>query len=179
MPRKTKVDIAIIVIVSDELITAIDVIEKYGKIHKQEGQLSQRIFRYADINYNSKALKVCLTQTLKQGNRSIISAINSIFDEIDTNYLFLVGIAGGINPKVKLGQVVIGTGVLYADDRVEHNDRNQRRAEPFPIPAWELSRINDYFVTKKGDPVSIKLDDENEIIIYQGNIASSEAVLRS
>ncbi len=179
MPKKPKVDIAIIVIVPDELITVIDVIEKYGKIQIKEGQQSQRIFRYADITYNSKALKVCVTQTLKQGNRSIISAINSILDEVDTNYLFLVGIAGGMHQKVKLGQVVIGTGVLYADDRVEHNDSYQRRAEPFPIPAWELSRINDYFVTKKGDPVSIKLDDENNIIVYQGNVASSEAVLRS
>jgi CheY-like chemotaxis protein len=126
LPRKSAVDVAIITILPEELratLRAFNVAER--------PQMSQPFYE-TQVPCQSRperALEVVITSAAKPLNVHVGAPIFSLRDKYSPNAVFLVGIAGGRQGKVRQGEVVIGKSVFYYEStrlpaEVRTHDRN-------------------------------------------------------
>ena len=94
--------------------------------------------------------------------------------------MVLVGIAGGINPAVRLGDVVVVQEVIYYDLRKETLHEIFRRGQARPVPAAIRHAINDFF-SYHGEPYRASIEDQDGTSrtcnVLPGPIGSGEAVI--
>lgn len=94
--------------------------------------------------------------------------------------IVLVGIAGGIHPAVRLGDVVVVREVIYYDLRKETPGGILRRGQTRPIPATIRYAVNDFF-SSSGEPCAIRDRDPDGTMrgysVLPGPIGSGEAVI--
>jgi adenosylhomocysteine nucleosidase len=168
-------DIGVITVLSEETSAVAAALESAGHCQKQVHDGA----RFYEATINS-GLKVAATQALHVGSVPASMAVDRLRRYYDPSVIVLVGIAGGINPAVSLGDVVVVREVIYYDSRKETPGRVFRRGYTRPIPASTLHAVNDFF-SSNGEPCAVYGADPDGTMrdykIRPGLIGSGEAVI--
>ncbi|WP_235017901.1 5'-methylthioadenosine/S-adenosylhomocysteine nucleosidase family protein [Thermomonospora echinospora] len=127
-----------------------------------------------------RPVRVVATRTLAQGQRSTVMAFDHLRRHYDPKIIALVGIGGGINRKVAVGDVVVATRVVYYDLRKELPLHTQRRGEEKEAPAAVGHAANAFF-TDHGEPARCTVTDPGGTSrthqVFGGLIGSGDAVI--
>lgn len=173
------VDVGIITVLSEEMHAMTSVLAEAGGIRRRVHADGFRCYE-ADIDIGGRRLSGVLTQTEDRGQRAAVIT----FERLRRNYapalVALVGIAGGIHPTLRLGDVVVAQEVIYYDMRKETPTATFRRGQSRPVPSNVRRAINDFF-SRNGEPYITSVVDSNgvtrECKVLPGPIASGEAVV--
>jgi adenosylhomocysteine nucleosidase len=137
-------------------------------------------FCEASIDAAGKHTTVVATQALDRGQRPAVIAFEQLRQHYAPAVVVLVGIAGGINPAVRLGDVVVVQEVIYYDLRKESQGSIFRRGQARPVPAAIRHAINAFF-SDHGEPYRATIEDpagtSRTFHVLPGPIGSGEAVI--
>ncbi|MDQ1289204.1 MAG: adenosylhomocysteine nucleosidase [Actinomycetota bacterium] len=100
----------------------------------------------AVIDANGHPLRIAAAQTLDRGPRSAALAHQALVRTCAPRVVLLVGIAGGINDAVGIGDVVVADEVIYYDARRVDEQGTLRRGQSHTIAAPLGHRLNEFFV---------------------------------
>ena len=111
-----KVDIAILTIVDEEAAAV-----RSGFRMSTENPIvrNDRYYDYCEYTVNGKIFKVVHRQCARQGNTSMAMAAGEVVKLFSPTRMVLLGIAGGIQKDVNIGDVVIAEEVFGYDSRKE------------------------------------------------------------
>ena len=149
-------DFGIITILPEEL----DAIKKTFNMKREPTRFGERYF-YSSVVYSDETRRtVVCTQTINQGELSVMNAYNDLINKYHPKMIFLVGIAGGISGHEKaqnntsgerleldLCDVIIAKSVIDYELRKETNDGIEHRGQIYNIDAAVASVVNDFLVT--------------------------------
>jgi len=98
-------------------------------------------------------------QALDRGQRPSVTAFRDLHQHYAPATVVLTGIAGGIHPAARLGDVVVAQEVIYYDLRKERSsDQVVHRGQARPVPAATRRAINAFF-SDHGEPYRTTLRD--------------------
>jgi adenosylhomocysteine nucleosidase len=172
-------DVGVITILSEETNAVVAMLKASGTYHKLSGP-DGLIFHEADIDVVGRNMKVIAAQALSQGQQSSVIAYNHLRQFCRPSITVLVGIAGGINARIKLGDVVVVRDVVYYDRRKELPGQTVRRGEARSIPATVRRAVNDFF-SSGDEPRRSAIMGRSGVLrtcsVWPGLIGSGEAVI--
>jgi adenosylhomocysteine nucleosidase len=119
-------------------------------------------------------VRVVSMQTLDRGPRSASIAYHQIRQRFAPPVVLLVGIAGGIDDSVAIGDVVISDEVIYYDARRETTAGVRRRGQSHAMAAVLRHRINEYF---RSHGETMRVSSGAAIRVHRGPIGSGDAVV--
>lgn len=111
-----KVDIGIITIVDEE---AAAVREGFGMNIAESIVVNDHYYDIGVFAVNGKSYKIVHCQCVRQGNTSMAIAALDVSKYFNPDSMVLLGIAGGIQDDINIGDVVIAEDVFYYDSRKE------------------------------------------------------------
>jgi adenosylhomocysteine nucleosidase len=149
-----------------------------GLVPDQAGGLN---FDTGEVDVSGdRPARVVATRTLSQGQRSTVIAFDHLRRHYDPALVLLVGIGGGIHPKINIGDVVVATRVVYYDLRKELPSHTQHRGEEKEAPATVGHAVNAFF-TDHGEPARLTITDpggtQRTPSVHSGLIGSGDAVI--
>jgi adenosylhomocysteine nucleosidase len=118
--------------------------------------------------------RVAAMQTLKPGTESAALAYSRLIDEFNPSTVLLVGIAGGVSEKVRIGDVVISDQVIAYDARKLTPEGTLRRGQAQDVAAALGHRLNDFFTDVPDAQPAI---GGGTFRIFRGPIGSGNAVV--
>lgn len=175
-------DIGIITIVAEELAAVIDYFKENQSLNEITGSQSSRVYysgTLEDANHNK--LQVVATQTLNQGNRSVIAAYNAISEEYNPQIIVLLGIAGSINDKVNICDVAIADSIYYYDKRAVTDEGIKHRIDSFKVNPETIKLIMKYHLDHKSEEPILDAAENSVSETFKsfwGPIGSGEAVIK-
>jgi adenosylhomocysteine nucleosidase len=177
--RGTPWHIGVITVLSEETSAVAVMMARCGQYRKQTLPGGLR-FHEACIGSSGRQLNVVATQALDRGQRSAVIAFEQLRQHYAPPVVALVGIAGGINPAVRIGDVVVVQDVIYYDVRRETPTEVVRRGQSRPVPAATRRAINDFF-SDRGEPYRVSIPGldgtARSCAVLPGPIGSGEAVV--
>ncbi|MEV0378985.1 hypothetical protein [Nonomuraea sp. NPDC050643] len=120
----------------------------------------------------SRVATVAVTRALSQGQRSAVVTFEKLTRAYAPSLVVLAGIAGGVAPKVELGDVVVANQAIYYDLRKETPGGTRHRGQPHEVPARVLHAVNAFF-NVHGEPYVM----EGGRSVRSGPIGTGEAVV--
>lgn len=124
--------------------------------------------------------RVAVTMLSQIGNveaaRRTVQAIN----DLNPDYILMVGIAGGVPSRVGLGDVVVATEILYYELAKRYREGLQRRPRVYPVDPLLLDRAQNYNDTTWPNLVSIERPDGKGTEVPKvafGPVAAGEKVV--
>lgn len=174
-------DVGIICIKAEELAGIKGVLSELTPI---EGKNSARLFYHSWLHNSIKQeLSVIITRTISQGNQSIITAYNDLTTDFSPQYIVLLGIAGGITQKTKIGDVVIANHVLGYEPAAETEQGLMPKPNMYELQAsskvllQSLQNANEHD-DMKFSAIDPKKQEMHDFTCYIADIASGEKVLK-
>jgi adenosylhomocysteine nucleosidase len=152
----------------------VDVLQRHRRYRTRQLYGGQQAHTAAVAAEDGEELTVVAVQTLEQGTRSAVVAYERLRRDFHPPVVLLVGIAGAIDPRLRVGDVVIGDEVIYYDARRETNQGPRRRGQSQPTPAPLRHRVNEFF---RLHPQPITLFGDHQVHVYRGAIGSGDAVI--
>jgi adenosylhomocysteine nucleosidase len=175
----SRFDIGVITILSEETSAVVDMFKASGAYCKRSGPAGL-VFHEAEIKATERRLKVVAIRALDQGQQSSVIAYHHLEQFYAPAITVLVGIAGAIQPRLALGDVVVVQDVIYYDLRKEVPGRTIRRGRSLPVPAPVRRAANDFF-SSGGEPRHAAVMDRSGTLrtysVWTGPIGSGEAVV--
>jgi nucleoside phosphorylase len=172
-------DIGIITVLSEETRAMTTALARAGSLRKRVCDDGSRCHE-ADIDLHGNSVRVVLTQAADRGQRPMVIAFERLRRYCDPAIVVLVGIAGGVHPAIRLGDVVVVQEVIYYDMRKETSAGTFRRGHARPIPVAVRHAINDFF-SSNGEPYRTSVVDPRGVArpcsVLPGPIGSGEAVV--
>lgn len=173
--RTARRDVAIITVLSVETRAVIEVLRGFGdykvRIHPQGPR-----FHEATAATDAGPLSVVATQTAEPGQRSVILAFEALQRSYDPAFVVLVGIAGGVHPDVRPGDVVLASEAVFYDARKETADATLRRGRSFSVPTVLQHAVN-AFAAELDQPVTLGGSHPDGFRVHVGPIGTGEAVV--
>ncbi|UBD14509.1 5'-methylthioadenosine/S-adenosylhomocysteine nucleosidase family protein [Bacteroides salyersiae] len=123
-----KMDLGILTIVDEE---ARAVINGFNINIKKPLFINHKYYDEGYLDVENKHISIVHRQCNKQGNISMAVEFLDMQKEFNPSYMILLGIAGSIQDKIELCDVVICNDVLYYEHRKETNEGIERRLEHF------------------------------------------------
>ncbi|MGH3166233.1 MAG: hypothetical protein ACRDN0_10125 [Trebonia sp.] len=173
-------DVGIITILSEETRAMA------GVVLAAAGRIRERVHggdfrcREADVGIGHRRLRVVMTQADSPGQRATVIAFERLRQTYAPEIIALVGIAGGIHPALRLGDVVVAHEVIYYDLRKEKDGEVLRRGQTRPLPGGMRRAVNHFF-SREGEPWKTHIGhldgSVRECSVLPGPIGSGEAVV--
>ena len=135
MCTKEKCDIGIITVLTEETAAVI----KALKLKKLERKFSKRNYYGGQI----KKRTIALTQSLEQGNSSVVSAFDELVKNCNPHFVFLIGIAGRVKDTLDYCDVVVADAVYAYDFQRETDEGNQPRVKMLSSPKTIIPILQD------------------------------------
>lgn len=172
-------DVGVITVLGKETKAVTDVLAATGSSRKGTDSAERR-FREAEVVTRAGLVRVVATQAVDPGQRPAAMAFEQLRQRYQPRVVVLVGIAGGISPAVRLGDVVVVRQVIYYDLRKETPQGIVHRGEAQPIPATVRHAVNDFF-SSHDEPYHANIRDRagvsRDCRVMPGPIGSGEAVV--
>jgi adenosylhomocysteine nucleosidase len=166
-------DVGILTVLAEELTAVVDVLQGHRGYRTAQLYGGQQAHT-AVVGAGGEELTVVAVQTLEQGTRSAVVAYERLRRDFHPPVVLLVGIAGAIDARLRIGDVVISDEVIYYDSRRETNRGPRRRGQSQPTPAPLRHRVNEFF---RLHPQPITLFGDHQVHVYRGAIGSGDAVI--
>ena len=181
------IDFGIITILPEEL----DAIKTTFNMKREPTRFGERYF-YSSVVYSDEKRKtVVCTQTINQGELSVMNAYNDLINKYHPKMVLLVGIAGGIlghgkaqnntsgeRLELDLCDVVIAKSVIDYELRKETNAGVEHRGQIYNIDAAVASVVNDFLATLQTENFSSVEGSKNtHVNILFDAIGSGNAVI--
>jgi adenosylhomocysteine nucleosidase len=171
-PPGRRADVGILTVLSVEMRAVVEVLMRNAGYHTELLPDGSRAHE-ARIGPPGHQLAVATIQALAPGPYSAAAGYSRLRERYRPSVLLLVGIAGGIHPDVAVGDVVIGTQVIYYDARKETPAGPVRRGETKPVAAELGHRLNDFLL---GGP-DVAVGPGSTVRVHCGPIGSGSAVV--
>jgi adenosylhomocysteine nucleosidase len=172
-------DIGVITILTQETSAVIDALGSAGPCRQRIRAGGLRFYE-ASVPAGGQRAAVVLTQALDQGQRAAVMAYSQLHEHYGPACVALVGIAGGISPMLRLGDVVVVRDVTYYDARRETPSGTAHRGQEHHVPAHIRRAINAFF-TARGEPYPASHSGPDGSVrsfhVLPGPIGSGEAVI--
>lgn len=117
--------------------------------------------------------RVIATQAIEQGPGAAINAAAKLAARFVPDVLVLTGIGGGIDSRLRIGDVVVTTRVVCYDLHKETPGGIQRRGRDWHAPVAVDDAVNRYFADR-GEPAEF-----GGFAVHPGIIGSGSAVIAS
>ncbi|NLU79225.1 5'-methylthioadenosine/S-adenosylhomocysteine nucleosidase [Micromonospora sp. HNM0581] len=170
------VDIAVLTVLSPEMQAMIEVFQRAAD-HRRPAPSDERRIHQATFTTPHGRLSAVLMQTMDRNQRSAATAYAFLRQVYRPRIVALVGIAGGINERVDVGDVVIADQVVYYDERREAADGTYRRGEATAVPARMSLSLSDLF-SNRGEPFVLpSVQTRSFFTVVRGPIGSGGAVV--
>jgi adenosylhomocysteine nucleosidase len=171
-------DVGIITVLPVETTAVIDMLQA-GTGYRSWRQPDRTTVHEARLPTAGSWARVAAIQTLEPGQRSATLTYQQLRRACSPTVVMLVGVAGGIDDEVRLGDVVIASSVIYYDSRREAADGTHRRISTGTVPAVMGRLVND-FLSRHGEPVRVdaaRSPSGRPFAVRYGPIGSGEAVV--
>mgnify|MGYP001420636146 CR=1 FL=1 len=160
--------------VSESLIGSRDISESeltYTNICKQ-GTLP-------DKNGNERTVLLC--KSPEAGNPEMAVTLNQILTDFKAKVAFFLGIAGGIDADLNIGDVVIADEVFYYEKHKETDERIANRSTSYRQSRWTKTQIARLETTIGNGKSKFEMHSTNgnTFSVEKGPIGSGEVVLAS
>lgn len=165
-------DVGILTVLTEELRAVIAVLRRC-RAYRSETQPDGSQVHRAEVDGEDGVLKVVAMQTLEPGPHSAAAAFHRMRHLHRPPVVLLVGIAGGIRSDVSIGDVVIGSEVVYYDARRETAAGPRRRGRSQPMAPVLRHRVNDFFL-RHGNSIVLPT---GAIRVFYGPVGSGDAVI--
>ncbi|MDX1490805.1 MAG: hypothetical protein R3332_05925 [Pseudohongiellaceae bacterium] len=151
-PKRTiDIDILIVTILPEEAYAVMNSLNNCREVPESELSYDGLAFRGSLKGAEGRELSVVLVQTLDPGNPNIIITVNHIIHDFSPKAIVLLGIAGSIDKKVQIGDVVIANEVLHYENGKEiSSDEIQNRITTFRLSKWSKAQVNRMLLTCGG-----------------------------
>jgi adenosylhomocysteine nucleosidase len=172
-------DIGVITVLSEEAHAVRDMMRSAGRYQTQDQPGGLR-FDEAVIRAADGQIKIAGLQSLDPG----VQPAGHAFDDLTKYYaptvVVLAGIAGGIHPSVRLGDVILTREVIYYDQRKETPAAVLRRGTSYRVPHMIVRAINN-LLSDHGEPCILTATGPDRIRrkfrVLFGPIGSGEVVV--
>ena len=171
-PVGPPVDVGILTVLPVETRAVVEVLERQAGYHSEVLPGGARGHE-ALFGPSGEQVRVACVQSLAPGPYSASEGYRRLRHRYAPPVLLLVGIAGGIHPDVAIGDVVIGTQVIYYDARKETEAGPVRRGETKPVTAELQNRLNDFM--RGGQDIVVGRG--RTVRVHCGPIGSGSAVV--
>jgi adenosylhomocysteine nucleosidase len=141
---RPRADVGVLTILSQEMQAVVRVLERAQAYQTRQLYGGQQAHE-ARFPVPGGGLQAVAMQALDRGPRSAVVAYQSLQKHYSPQIVLLVGIAGGISPKVTIGDVVISDEIIYYDARRESPEGVHRRGQSYPIAPVLRHRLNEFF----------------------------------
>lgn len=169
-------DLAVLTVLPQEARAMIDVF-RHAHDYRTEKTPTGVVHRAAFDTEGGGRVDAVLAKTLDRGQRSATAAYANLRRAYRPAVVALVGIAGGIDPKLDIGDVVIANQVVYYDERRETPDGPVRRGEATMLPTAMTAVVNDLF-TRHNEPFTLpSAGGDGEFRVMSGTVGSGGAVI--
>jgi|GEM_PF-6703165 len=176
--KKRDANVGILTIVTEE---AQAVLREFSFNGKASIKIDGRFFD--EVNYkldSQNEIKIVHLQSSNQGNIPIVNAYHALNQNYNLDYIVLLGIAGSIQEKIKICDVVIGTNVIYYEKRKESGiGKPERRGEVYNT-SFDFTQIVNRFFINNSEPANLKSSEGSfgkNFDTYRSVIGSGEAVI--
>lgn len=173
-PRRAGVDVAVLTILDEEIRAvqaALQQMYDYRERRLRHGPLAREAWLPAS---GGRRIRVAAVQTFTRGTDSAAIAYRGIVEEYQPAVVLLVGIAGGVDPQIRIGDVVLSNQVIMYDARREAETGVHRRGDAQFVSAPVGHRINDFFARVPAEQLRPGGDSYQ---VYRGPIGSGNAVV--
>ncbi|MFF0244853.1 5'-methylthioadenosine/S-adenosylhomocysteine nucleosidase family protein [Streptosporangium sandarakinum] len=137
-------------------------------------------FSVGTVNVRGMDIHVAAIHALVQGQRSAVMAFENMRRRHHPAVIVFVGIGGGINRDIVIGDVAVATQVIYYDLRKETPEETLRRGDSKPVPAVIGNAVNAFF-TDYGEPAAFTSEDDGgtgrDYRVFNGPIGSGDTVI--
>jgi adenosylhomocysteine nucleosidase len=172
-------DIGIITVLSEETHAMTTALARAASLRKRVCEDGSRCHE-AVIDVAGKSVRVVVTQAADRGQRPMVIAFERLRRYYAPAIVVLVGIAGGVHPAIRIGDVVVVQEVIYYDVRKETAAGTFRRGQGRPIPVAVRHAVNDFF-SSNGEPYRMSIVGPRGVArpcsVLPGPIGSGEAVV--
>ena len=165
-------EIGVITVLSEETAAMAELLRQ-GFGYRQSTEPDGTVLHEAMLETSLRPIRTVLLQSLGQGQRSAIVAYQGLRRRCEAQVVALVGIAGGIHPQARIGDVVVADEVIYYDRRRDEGEGVQRRSQSYRVTSSIQRGINAFF-SMRGEPCGM-----GDFTVWRGPIASGEAVIAS
>lgn len=126
----------------------------------------------------TRPLRVAAMQLVEPGQRSATAGLEHLRQLCAPTVVALVGIAGGIHPDLRLGDVVVSDEVIYYDLRKETGRRTIHRGQIHRSTVPVRRGLNEFF-SDHGEPCAVTdpVGPADAYRVHAGPIGSGEAVV--
>jgi nucleoside phosphorylase len=121
-----------------------------------------------------------VTMLNQMGNVEAARHAAQAISDLNPAYVLMVGIAGGVSGRIRLGDVVVATEILYYEVAKQYPEGPQRRPRVYPVDPVLLDRTKNYNDTTWQDLVLVERPDGKAIDtprVSFGPIAAGEKVV--
>jgi adenosylhomocysteine nucleosidase len=172
-PVPSRADIGILTILSLEMRAVVDTLRRNASYRTRPLRDGTQAHE-AEVPVADGTLRTVAIQALDRGPRSAAAAYHRLHQHYAPPIVLLVGIAGAINPRLAVGDVVIADEVIYYDARRETPEGVRRRGQAQPMAAVLGHRLNEFFRVH-GDVLRDRRGRSFQVV--RGPIGSGDAVI--
>jgi adenosylhomocysteine nucleosidase len=142
-PRRA--DVGVLTVLDQEIRAVLAVLrhlEDYREQRLRHGPLAREAWLPAA---GGGRVRLAALQTLTRGTESAALAYRGLVEAYNPSIVLLVGIAGGVSPRVGIGDVVISDEVIAYDARRVTAEGVHRRGQAQAVAGPLGHRLNDFF----------------------------------
>ncbi len=144
-PTSAKADVGVIVVVADEVWGWRGEMQQHGAFRSRQHNKSVRQSYVGELAGKDGAVhRIVCTQQLTKGQRSVMSTYHAMITEWHPKLMVLLGIGGGIQDKVRYGDVVVPEAVFDYDKGAATHEGKQTQVEPYRVESWVRNWLQDY-----------------------------------
>jgi len=180
---ETPIDFLIITALKEERDAVLKLLESPRKIQR-DGVSTYYIASVTAYAQNG-SYEVAVTMLNDMGNVEAAQHTTRALQELAPDYVLMVGIAGGVRGKVKLGDIIVARQVWYYEPAKVNPEGTQLRPIMYTVDPMLLDRTQNYTDLSWRDLIQVnrpsrrtkKLSSEEQSDVIFGAIATGEKVV--
>ncbi|GAA0566418.1 hypothetical protein GCM10010172_57760 [Paractinoplanes ferrugineus] len=172
--RRTTAEVGVLTVINPEIQAVVAALRKmydYRERRLAHGPLAYEAWL---PGRHGRQVRVAAVQTLEQGNEQAALAYRRLVEEYNPAIVLLVGVAGGVAARVRIGDVVLGDQVISYDHRKETEQGTLRRGRSQSVSADLGHRLNEFFTAVPAEQLRA---GDGTFHLHRGPVGSGNAVV--
>jgi len=167
--RRPRAEVGVLTVIDPEIQAVVAVLRQLDEFRERRLRHGPTAYEASVPDRWGRRVRVAAVKSLQPGNESAVLAYQGLVEEYNPATVLLVGVAGGVNGKVAVGDVVIGDQVILYDHRRVTAEGSRHRGQAQAISAELLHRLSEFSVAEH--------DQQRSFRLHRGPIGSGNAVV--